>query len=271
MRDFLHDAPDASGIHPHSVRGMSGLAGRPQPCAGLLGVALCVGRGMAADDCFFGVCNDKSYRTTRSKLKHSQWGVICTSCTPNSKIISTSSTDIAVVDTTLRCNHFHIGKRYAEGHCCLTADYCLCKPGYYKTGGLCQQCAQGTYSNAYGATACTPCPAEQWSWPGATSCGACSHPYFSPSNGKPGNTMQIWDHNIPGCLLCSSGWYVQNKQCFLCPKDQYAYDKGVDQALGLEQDERVAGYIYIGSAAEKPPERPRATLDEVHSQWVGPS
>ncbi len=46
-----------------------------------------------------------------------------------------------------------------------------------------------------------------------------------------------------------------------------AYSPGVQQALGLQQNERIAGFIYIGTAAVKPDERPRPPLEEVVSAW----
>jgi nitroreductase len=39
-----------------------------------------------------------------------------------------------------------------------------------------------------------------------------------------------------------------------------AYDQGVRAGLGLSDDERVAGFVYIGSARESPKERPRPDL-----------
>lgn len=38
----------------------------------------------------------------------------------------------------------------------------------------------------------------------------------------------------------------------------YAYDSDVDKVLGLEDGERVAGYIYLGTAKSDPTERRRA-------------
>lgn len=38
----------------------------------------------------------------------------------------------------------------------------------------------------------------------------------------------------------------------------YAYDKDVDKVLGLEDGERVAGYMYLGTAKSQPTERRRA-------------
>lgn len=43
----------------------------------------------------------------------------------------------------------------------------------------------------------------------------------------------------------------------------YAYDKRVTSELGLDDTERVAGFVHIGSAAEKPLDRPRPPLPDV--------
>ena len=48
----------------------------------------------------------------------------------------------------------------------------------------------------------------------------------------------------------------------------YAFSGGVRRALGLEENERVAGFIYIGTAKEKPEERPRPALEEHHAKIV---
>lgn len=46
-----------------------------------------------------------------------------------------------------------------------------------------------------------------------------------------------------------------------------AYDAGVRTALGLSDDERIAGFIYIGTAREAPKERPRPDLDTLVSRF----
>lgn len=48
----------------------------------------------------------------------------------------------------------------------------------------------------------------------------------------------------------------------------YAYSEPVSKALGLSDDEQVAGFVYIGTAKEKPKERPRPELDEIVSAWT---
>lgn len=47
-----------------------------------------------------------------------------------------------------------------------------------------------------------------------------------------------------------------------------AYDDTIKSALGGGENSRIAGFIYIGSYAEKPDDRPRPELGDVVSEWV---
>ncbi|MEM9495198.1 MAG: nitroreductase [Pseudomonadota bacterium] len=47
----------------------------------------------------------------------------------------------------------------------------------------------------------------------------------------------------------------------------YAFDDGVAAALGLGADERVAGFIYIGTAREEPKERARPDMSKIVSRY----
>lgn len=47
----------------------------------------------------------------------------------------------------------------------------------------------------------------------------------------------------------------------------YAYSRGVRSALGLAANERVAGFIYVGTPKEKPEERERPSLDDIVAAW----
>lgn len=47
----------------------------------------------------------------------------------------------------------------------------------------------------------------------------------------------------------------------------YAYDEVIAKSLGLIENERVSGFIYIGSAGEKPAERGRPDLRSRISKW----
>jgi nitroreductase len=46
-----------------------------------------------------------------------------------------------------------------------------------------------------------------------------------------------------------------------------AYSPTVRKALGLAGNERIAGFVHIGTAAEKPAERERPVMSEIVSRW----
>ena len=47
----------------------------------------------------------------------------------------------------------------------------------------------------------------------------------------------------------------------------YAYNRSVLTELGLSDNERIAGFVHIGTALERPQDRPRPSLDEVVTQY----
>ena len=47
----------------------------------------------------------------------------------------------------------------------------------------------------------------------------------------------------------------------------YAYSPGIARVLELAATERVAGFIYIGTALEKPEERERPRLEDIVRHW----
>ena len=49
----------------------------------------------------------------------------------------------------------------------------------------------------------------------------------------------------------------------------YAYDRGVLDALGLKEHERIAGFIHIGTAAHAGVDRPRPPLAEIATRYGG--
>ena len=47
----------------------------------------------------------------------------------------------------------------------------------------------------------------------------------------------------------------------------YGYSAGVRKALALAENERVAGFIYVGTTKEKPDERERPALADIVTTW----
>src|SRR5947207_10982145 len=48
----------------------------------------------------------------------------------------------------------------------------------------------------------------------------------------------------------------------------YAYDRGVLDALGLRENERIAGFVHIGRPKEPPEDRPRPPLTEIATRFA---
>jgi len=47
----------------------------------------------------------------------------------------------------------------------------------------------------------------------------------------------------------------------------YAYDRNVLAALGLKENERIAGFVHIGRPSDKPEDRPRPPLAEIATRF----
>jgi nitroreductase len=47
-----------------------------------------------------------------------------------------------------------------------------------------------------------------------------------------------------------------------------AYDADATAALGVRAEEKVAGFIHIGTAQERPPDGPRPDLDDLVTYWT---
>lgn len=50
-----------------------------------------------------------------------------------------------------------------------------------------------------------------------------------------------------------------------------AYSPFVREALGLAENERIAGFVYLGTPEAPPEDRDRPNLDDIVSHWTGPA
>jgi nitroreductase len=51
----------------------------------------------------------------------------------------------------------------------------------------------------------------------------------------------------------------------------YAYDDNVKGALGLQEADQIAGFLYLGTRTEEPTDRQRPDYGDIVSEWTGPA
>lgn len=81
--------------------------------------------------------------------------------------------------------------------------------------------------------------------------------------------VPVWEQTLSAGAVCQNVLHAANALGFSAQwiTEWYAYDETIRQALGLSENEKVAGFIYIGTAKEKPAERPRPDLNELVTAW----
>lgn len=80
-----------------------------------------------------------------------------------------------------------------------------------------------------------------------------------------------WEQTLSAGAVCQNILHAANALEFSAQwiTEWYAYDETIRQTLSLELNEKIAGFIYIGTAVEKPAERPRPDLNEIVTSWNG--
>lgn len=66
------------------------------------------------------------------------------------------------------------------------------------------------------------------------------------------------------CLAANASGYGT---CWIT--EWYAFSKGVAKALCLADNERIAGFVYIGTAKERQEDRERPVISQIVSRWDG--
>lgn len=88
-------------------------------------------------------------------------------------------------------------------------------------------------------------------------------------NPKPGapEWEQILSAGASAMNMCIAANALGFATCWLT--EWIAYSPRVRTALGLAENERVVGFIYIGTSRAAPEERPRPALVDVMTRWQG--
>ena len=87
-----------------------------------------------------------------------------------------------------------------------------------------------------------------------------------PTMGAP-EIEQLLSCGAAAFNLCLAANAMGYGTCWIT--EWYSFSKGVSEALGLAANERVAGFVYIGTEAEKQPDRERPVMAEIVSRWQG--
>ncbi len=81
-----------------------------------------------------------------------------------------------------------------------------------------------------------------------------------------------WEQTLSVGAVCLNLLYSAHAMGFGANwiTEWYAYNPKVRAALGLTANEKIAGFVYIGTASEQPEDRPRPALSDVVSEWRAP-
>lgn len=87
-----------------------------------------------------------------------------------------------------------------------------------------------------------------------------------------GKSVPEWEQILSSGAVCQNLLIAANASGFSAQwiTEWYAYDAHVLKALGVQENERIAGFIYIGTARELPVERDRPKLDDIVTFWKAP-
>ena len=89
------------------------------------------------------------------------------------------------------------------------------------------------------------------------------------SSVNPTHRTPEWEQILSAGAVCQNFLLAASAHGFAAQwlTEWYAYDDRVKAALGLGENERIAGFIYVGAAKESPKERARPDLDAIISKY----
>jgi len=89
---------------------------------------------------------------------------------------------------------------------------------------------------------------------------------------RPHDKIPEWEQRLSAANVCFNLLHAATALGFGAAwiTEWCAYDERVRGALKLAAEERIAGFVYIGTATMRPPERQRPALNEVVFEWKRP-
>lgn len=91
------------------------------------------------------------------------------------------------------------------------------------------------------------------------------------SRADPAAAIPVWEQELSAGAVCMSLLVAAAALGYGANwiTDWYAYDPKAGQILGLSEQERVAGFVHVGTPAEPPLERARPDVSSLVSYWAG--
>ncbi len=91
------------------------------------------------------------------------------------------------------------------------------------------------------------------------------------SSPDPAHKTPVWEQELSVGAVCMTLLLAANAAGWAGTwlTEWLAYDTDVARLLGLAKAERVAGFIYLGTAKANPPERPRPEMGSKIMRWTG--
>jgi nitroreductase len=79
----------------------------------------------------------------------------------------------------------------------------------------------------------------------------------------------LWEQQLTAGAVCQNILIAANAMGFAAQwiSEWIAYDREAAKCLGLGTEEKLAGFILLGSAKEPPKERPRVEAQEITQYW----
>lgn len=86
----------------------------------------------------------------------------------------------------------------------------------------------------------------------------------------PGIKIPEWEQVLSAGAVCQNMLVAATALGFGAQwlTEWYAFDPQVNALLGLQENEKVAGFIYLGSESVAKDERPRPVLADITSEWT---
>ncbi len=83
--------------------------------------------------------------------------------------------------------------------------------------------------------------------------------------------IPIWEQELSAGAVCMNMLHAVHALGFAAQwlSEWYMFDEEAGRLLGLEEGERFAGFVHIGTPDIKPTERPRPEVDGLVTEWQG--